>query len=258
MASFDENRSRWNKAESWGRAGDNWSDPWGSTTAMWHSSILPRIAAWLPAATILELAPGHGRVTQFLLNHCDRYIGVDLAEACVEACQQRFAERSNATFHVSDGMSLPMIEDATDENGIDFAFSWDSLVHANPAALEGYLRALGTRLRPGAVAFLHHSNLGAFRGEDGELTVVDEADWRDQMTSAEAVRGFAKAAGLQCRSQELVQWSNEHHGDCFTVVRRPAAGESADDVQPVVYESPFMRQEISYCRILNELYGESD
>ena len=212
MASIDENLRTWDSEDQWGQAGEQWSSAWGSSHAMWHGSILPRIAPFLPADHVLEIACGHGRVTAFLLDQCRRYTGVDLVPRCVEFCQRRFAARDHAAFHRSDGRSLDMVEDAA----VDFAFSWDSLVHVDAGVFADYLVALAQKLRPGGSAFLHHSNLKALieAAQGGE---VENAHWRDSSSSAAVVRESCDAAGLACRSQELVQWGSRLYTDCFTV-----------------------------------------
>jgi 16S rRNA A1518/A1519 N6-dimethyltransferase RsmA/KsgA/DIM1 with predicted DNA glycosylase/AP lyase activity len=52
---------------------------------MWRGMLRPRINAWVPTGTILEIAPGFGRWTRFLKDVCDRLVVVDLAERCIEA-----------------------------------------------------------------------------------------------------------------------------------------------------------------------------
>src|SRR4029078_6736404 len=83
------------------------------------------------------------------------YAAVDVAENCVKACRERFADVPHARFEVGDGKSLPFVDDAS----IDFAFSFDSLVHADAEAMRGYLGELARTLRPGAHGFIQHSNL---------------------------------------------------------------------------------------------------
>src|SRR5207248_351202 len=128
---------------------------WGTTGQMWYGSILPRIHHCLPAGHILEIAPGHGRCTQYLVNHCRRLSIVDLVPECIAACKRRFAGVKTIAYHVNDGMTLPMIEDAS----VDFAFSWDSLVHVEQGVVASYVRELARVLRPGCYGFIHHSNL---------------------------------------------------------------------------------------------------
>ena len=86
MPSIEENVYKWNEDYSWQSGGEPWSAPWGSSSAQWYGCIYPRIQRFLPAPTILEIAPGFGRWTEFLLSHCDTLIGVDVAPKCVEAC----------------------------------------------------------------------------------------------------------------------------------------------------------------------------
>src|SRR5687768_4980448 len=97
--------------------------------------LYPRVRQFLPAATILEIAPGHGRWTQYLLPLCERLIGVDVAANCVAACRERFAGDAHAEFHKNDGMSLPMVPDGK----VDFAFSFDSLVHCERDVMQSYI-----------------------------------------------------------------------------------------------------------------------
>jgi len=44
----------------WKQAGEEWSQPWGSSAAQWAGTIFPRIRDCLPVGTILEIAPGFG------------------------------------------------------------------------------------------------------------------------------------------------------------------------------------------------------
>ena len=88
----------------------------------WYGSILPRISAFVPADTILEIAPGYGRWTAFLKDLCKRMIIVDLSEKCIDRCRQRFENLSHISYFVNDGKSLEMVVDGS----VDFIFSFDS------------------------------------------------------------------------------------------------------------------------------------
>ena len=46
---------------------------------------------------------------------------------------------------------------------VDFAFSFDSLVHVEAETLADYLAELARVLVPDGVGFLHHSNFGTYR-----------------------------------------------------------------------------------------------
>jgi hypothetical protein len=243
VPSVEENLQLWGVDHDWSLAGDEWSAKWGSASSQWYGSLLPRMHHFLPAPVILEIAPGMGRWTQFLLGHCDRLIGVDVTKACVEACQERFAALDNAAFHVNDGRSFPMVADRS----VDFAFSFDSLVHVEADVLASYLGELGRALADEGVAFLHHSNYRRYRRSvrlTGPLQptlrrfprqfqrafriggLLDgSALLRARSVDADVfVKGCA-AAGLRCIGQEMITWSGSGPRliDCISAVARPGS-----------------------------------
>lgn len=202
----------------WPDGGEIWSAHWGSSEIQWSTVIRPRIAGGLPARSVVEIAPGHGRWTHFLLDQCDSYIGFDLAERCTVHCRTRFADvcaRRPVRFETNDGASLPGIADAS----VDFIFSFDSLVHVEQPTIEAYLRAIARALRPGGRAFLHHSNYSAVQ----EIAVWDHE--RGKTQSAAAVRAAAEALGLHVLVQEPVSWGGDVMIDCFTSVAKPDGTE---------------------------------
>lgn len=138
MPTIEENRSVFGGTYQWKHAGEEWSEEWGSARMQWFGSILPRISSFVPADTILEIAPGHGRWTAFLKDLCRRLTVVDLSAPCIDQCRQRFAHDANIGYFVNDGMSLEMVEDGS----IDFIFSFDSLVHAEESVLRAYTAQL--------------------------------------------------------------------------------------------------------------------
>lgn len=225
MPTIDENKQKWDGKYHWSAKGDNWSRPWGSAQMQWHASILPRIHGFVPAGTILEIAPGFGRWTEYLKDLCDELIAVDLSGRCVDACKERFAGCRGVSFHANDGQSLEMVLDGT----IDFAFSFDSLVHAEEDVVKAYVDQLAAKLKPDGVAFLHHSNIGQYRRYFAVMRRVPglrrllwrvgnvgNTHWRAQSMTAGKLRAFAEAAGLQVMGQELVNWRTAMLTDCFS------------------------------------------
>src|SRR3954463_5279292 len=158
MPDVDENLANWSTDWDWSQRGDEWSRWWGGTPALWHAAILPRIHSFVPTGTILEIAPGFGRWTQYLKDLADRLVIVDLTDECIAACRERFADSANIDYHVNDGRSLEMVEDGS----VDFVFSFDSLVHVEDDVLTAYLNQLAAKLKPDGVGFFHHSNLGMY------------------------------------------------------------------------------------------------
>ncbi len=224
MADVDHNLSVWQGRWDWSTEGDEWSAWWGGTHALWHGALLPRIHAFVPAGTVLEIAPGYGRWTQYLKDQCDQLVIVDLTEGCIDACRRRFADSENIDYHVNDGRSLDMVDDGS----IDFAFSFDSLVHAEADVLEAYAGQLARKLAPDGVAFLHHSNSAGLRPLLGATARLPEAlrrrlvgwgvapdvyAWRAQSVSAACFAGSCRRAGLAVIGQERINWE---HGPYLT------------------------------------------
>jgi SAM-dependent methyltransferase len=217
MAEVDKNLTIWSAAWDWSDRGDEWSAWWGDTPALWHGALLPRIHTFVPAGTVLEIAPGYGRWTQYLKDLADRLVIVDLTQGCIDHCRERFADAGNIEYHVNDGRSLDMVEDGS----IDFVFSFDSLVHAESDVLGAYLEQLARKLKPDGVGFIHHSNIGAY----GLLTklahrapgravgplvrrgaLINIIAWRAESVTADSVAAQCESAGLACIGQETINW----------------------------------------------------
>ncbi|MEA2426687.1 MAG: hypothetical protein QOF37_315 [Thermoleophilaceae bacterium] len=259
MPKIDEIVATWDSAEGWTAGGDEWSGPWGGTEPLWWGTLMPRIHSFVPAGTILELGPGQGRWSQFLKDLCDELVLVDVAAHSIDACRRRFAGASNVAYHVGDGKSLSFVPDRS----VDFAFSFDSLVHAEADVLDAYARELARVLKPDGVAFLHHSNMGAYARAAGlarrlpeevrrRLTirglVVNLFAWRAESVTAELFARQCSDAGLACLSQELHSWEyGRHLTDAITVVT--PRGSSLERA-PVAIENPcFMEEARAVARI---------
>ena len=254
MPTIDENIRVWNAEYDWPGEGEEWSKQFGGTEALWSFVLYPRIHRFLPASSILEIAPGYGRWTQFLKNECQSMLAVDISEKCIEHCRTRFAGNNHINFHVNDGRSLSVVPD----NSVDFVFSFDSLVHAEKDVIENYLLQMATKLKPNGVGFLHHSNMGRYQGRLAlvnryrrlpaalrthvlteksleDLLSINLGAWRATSMTAELFRQYCQRSGLKCVSQELINWNK---GKCLidaiSVFTKP---NSEWDREPVYLEN---------------------
>jgi len=215
MPDIDWNHRTWDATHGWEKDGDEWSVAWGGARSQWYGSILPRLHRHLPTTRILEIAPGHGRWTQFLLPLCVEYVGVDLSAACIEACRGRFSAAPRARFFTNDGKSLAMAPDAC----FDLVFSLDSLVHVEADVLAEYTWQICQKLTPTGVAFIHHSNAA------GEGCDIEEArrGFRGESVSAALMRELVADCGHVVRVQEELSWMGASLTDCFTLFGPPSA-----------------------------------
>lgn len=228
------NEEYWNKVYGWPDHGEEWSKQWGSSKNQWLATILPRIYSFLPCSTIIEIAPGQGRWTRFLLDLCDDYSGFDISDNTVEFCRLYLAGKGKArkqNFFVNSGSDFPGILD----NSTDFVFSFDSLVHCESDVIEGYISEIERVLRPGGYAFLHHSNLKMY-GISGK----DNQHCRGESVSAEFVRDICLNRQLDTQIQELVSWQSEICQDCFSLIRKPIKGEVHLDAK-IVFNPQFWK-----------------
>jgi ubiquinone/menaquinone biosynthesis C-methylase UbiE len=263
MATIEDNVSSWDGGYNWKNRGDEWSSPWGGPFMQWYGSIYPRIKRHLPADSILEIACGYGRWTQYLKDMCEHLTAIDLSEECIRSCKLRFAKDSQIEYHVNDGKSLGMIPD----DSINFVFSFDSLVHANETVIDAYLSQFARILKKDGVCFIHHSNLGEYHtllsrfrrvpkleGILARAGVLEKSlGWRDPKVDAKKVASFAERHGLRCVSQELVPWNTKRlYIDCMsTIVRKdsPIAWKNR-----VLRNATFMQEANNLLR-LSSLYS---
>jgi len=244
MADIRQNLEWW-KGYDWTSQGESWSAAWGGSDAQFFASILPRIRMYIPSKNILEIAPGFGRWTQYLINFSDEYTGIDLNEECVTHCKNRFSNSgSDVNFYVNDGKSLANIKD----DSVDFVFSFDSLVHANAEVLEAYLEQLKNKFTTEGVGFFHHSNLGSFP-ERGDST---SNHYRDEVVTSDLFKTICERHGLVCISQEVINWGGDKLIDCLSVFTMPSSSYKKD--YAYIENNKFM-EEASYIRELSSIYG---
>lgn len=262
MPSVEENREKWGSAYCWPQDGDEWSSPWGGPDMQWNWVIAPRLAQFFPARKVLEIAPGRGRWTRFLVGHAEHFLAVDLSNKCIESCRERFKERRNAEFHVNDGRSL----DCAGDGEIDLVFSFDSLVHVDSDVIDAYVREIARVLSPEGAAFLHHSNLGAYpfrvqlsrvpkvRGVIRNLGLLDKSfHWRAPGMSGDLMISICARHGLVCVGQELVNWGSARVMiDAFSTIVRP--GSRWEKKLFIMTNKRFMR-DAARTKEFSRLYG---
>jgi len=245
VPSVEENLFAWTNY-NWSEQGDEWSQDWGGTDFLWWRTIYPRIRKFIPTGTILEIAPGYGRCTQFLHRFCKELIIVDLTEKCIDSCRERFKSESHIKYYVNDGKSLDMIPD----DSIDFVFSWDSLVHAENDVLESYIRQLSKKLKGNGFGFIHHSNLGSHvNKQNAELSALNQG-WRGATMSAELFHEYCENNSMHCIAQEKVNWLCSALIDCMSLFSKAHVRQNI-----VVENTCFSSGEADYSRYLSNIYS---
>lgn len=200
------NRERWGNPDAW-TGKDQFGYRWGGGTQQTVGHTAEMSDRFLRPHTsgrydlkVLELSPGGGRFTAELLRYAASIDLLDMNEACLELCAERFQYvPTPIRMFQNDGQSVEMIED----RDYDLVACFDSMVHMHPDIIEGYVRQLGERLAPGGVLWLDHAGKGA--EDKGHRTDMDP----------ERMAGYMQAAGLTVMSQRF-----RNSRDCISVARR--------------------------------------
>jgi len=140
---------------------------------------------------------------------------------------------------------------------VDFAFSFDSLVHADADILEAYLEQLARKLTHDGVGFVHHSNMGAYPfacaiarqiperfGDaawqsrllricgishcidprtflDKHGMIINVGSWRCRKMTAERFAEACRRVDLACIYQEKIAWVwGRYLTDCLSIFTR--------------------------------------
>lgn len=146
-----EEQRNWNRFDLWTEGGHEWSKSFGTTENLWNNYLFDPIKKFR-GKKILEIAPGHGRITQFLSILADQLFVVDLNETCIAQTKKKLGSHV-AQYHVNDGLSLSSIP----SNSIDLVFSFDSFVHMHKNVTKSYIKEISRVLVPDGCGFIHHS-----------------------------------------------------------------------------------------------------
>jgi SAM-dependent methyltransferase len=207
-----EEQRLWNLKSNWTIDGHEWSKSFGTTEELWNNEIFDKIKEFR-GKKILEIAPGFGRITQFLSILAGELIIVDLNPLCIEKTRAKLKHHVLAYF-VNDGKSIPKVRD----NSQDLVFSFDSFVHMHANVTEDYVKEIYRVLKPGGQAFIHHSWL--YGGSDESTNNVAG---RANM-SPEQFKIFVENNNMEIVSQNIIQFEplNSWNGtDCISMFRKP-------------------------------------
>lgn len=232
----------------WRQGGEHWAEDWGGSKNQWIGTILPRIISFLPANKIVELGPGHGRISVFLNDYCKKLDLVDLCPNCIEICKAKFAGNNKIQYICNNGQNLGDIAAGT----VDFVFSIFSLVHSDSKNLYNYLADIEDKLDRNGVAFIHHSNAREYL--DSEL-YLELDEYRDTSVSAEVFNDLTIEAGLVCIKQEIFGWDQDQVlTDCFSVVTKPGSRWAT---RRRVFRNHFFSLEAQLMKQHSRLYGSA-
>jgi ubiquinone/menaquinone biosynthesis C-methylase UbiE len=208
---INNNVKRWSEW-NWSKYGEEWSN-----SEVWKMSLIQDVLnRYIPeGGTVLEIGPGGGRWTEYLLPRASRLILVDVTRECIELCKDRFNNFENIDYYVNDGTDLSFLPDSS----IDAIWSWDVFVHIRSVEINKYIEQFNRILKNKGTAVIHHSKNG-----------ISRVGWRSDMTDMKMME-FCRKHGLLVDSQ-FEQWQNgkqriwpglplEMSPDTISILRKP-------------------------------------
>jgi ubiquinone/menaquinone biosynthesis C-methylase UbiE len=111
--------------------------------------VLPYVK---PGHTAVEIGPGGGRWTRYLLGFGTVY-AVDYHDELLRGLKKNF-RRPNLVFVKNNGCDFPGIA----PQSVDYVFSFDCFVHLDTDLIEQYLRSLKIIVKPKSNVVIHYSD----------------------------------------------------------------------------------------------------
>jgi ubiquinone/menaquinone biosynthesis C-methylase UbiE len=213
---------RFRRGDEDGHYGDHWGDPTLSGLRYrWHRLRYGRtqpgdlskvVKHYLrpyvtPDSVVLEIGPGGGRWTQFLVG-AREVVLVELNTQFFRYLRKRFRKhKRKLTFYETSGFELEGIDDGS----IDFVFSFGTFVHIDPEGIDDYLGEIARVLRPGGMCTIQYAD----RDKPYLHTVPDFAGFSDMNTPRLESLVLARGFEIAEHDRALLDHSN------IVVIRNP-------------------------------------
>jgi ubiquinone/menaquinone biosynthesis C-methylase UbiE len=184
-----------------------------STSRFWDQQTPFRIQFnKLDLTSVLELACGHGRHSNQIVEKCNRLVLMDIHEENLEVCRKRFQTFGQVRILKGSGYDFVPIGDSE----LSSIFCYDAMVHFSADVVRSYVKDTARVLRPGGRALYHHSNNSNLpRGG----TFRDGKGWRNRM-SKEEFAGYAAEFGLKVQDAVVIDWGGVSNLDCITMLQK--------------------------------------
>lgn len=187
--------------------GMRWGDPETVPPLGWIRDrfLLPYVH---PERVVVEIGPGGGRWTSYLLS-CQRLYLVDYVPEVLAEARRRFRRFAHVSFILNHGDDFPGIPDAS----VDFVFSFGTFVHLELPTIAAYVRNMAGILAPqGQVVFQYAD----------QTKVMARNNPGFAQTTPEQIRDAVTAAGFEVLEEDLTTlW----HSSVIRFRPAPAGGD---------------------------------
>jgi len=200
----ESNRERYNQYD-WSDGGEQWGNG-----EEWKAAVVANVMdRYIPRGkTVLEIGPGSGRWTEYLVPRAQRLILVDVSETALEICRSRFGDASHVEYCLVRDKGLDFIAPCS----IDAVWSYGTFQVLNTHDIQQYVSEIERILKPGGVAVIHHKG-----------RKMEEPDAPPQLTQFLADSFFAYL--VQENRMQVVARNTQDiwkKGEIITVITKPA------------------------------------
>jgi SAM-dependent methyltransferase len=196
--SVNQNKLTWNNW-NWNELGEEWTK-----SEEWKNKLVSEIIMKLITdnSSIIEIGPGGGRWSEFLLKKAVKLNLVDISEKCLELCEKRFGKNSNISYNLINDVKFNFAE----SNSTDVVFSYDVFVHIDKKQITQYFVEFARVLKNPGKIILHYSKVGDKFGE-----------YRSRFTSDD-MNELLKKLNLNLIAEYDVETLETNKGNFFEVI----------------------------------------
>ena len=150
--SISQNKLTWDKW-NWNNKGEEWT-----ISSEWKDKFVSKIIYEhiKPGSVILEVGPGAGRWTTYLMNLAERLYLVDISQKCIEICKKKFQSENFIEFLLLKEICLDKLKNSS----LDCIFSYDVFVHIDYKDIEKYFSEFKEKISKDGKIIIHYSRVG--------------------------------------------------------------------------------------------------
>jgi ubiquinone/menaquinone biosynthesis C-methylase UbiE len=176
-----------------------------------ETTIFYRLFQSLDLTNALELACGHARHAEQIINRIGTLTLMDVHVENIEASKKRLGECANLRFIVNNGYDFQPVK----SDSITAIYCYDAMVHFQPDVVESYVRDSARVLQKGGKALYHHSNYNAPGSQHAK-----NPDVRNHMTE-DLFKSYAASAGLNVVESVPIRWGLHENLDRVSLLSKP-------------------------------------
>lgn len=201
--------SGWVKSPYYDNVENQVSTFWGEGT------VFRKLFNNLDLESVVELACGHGRHANQIVNEAKKITLLDINQTNVDFCEKRFASASNVKVYLNNGLNFVPVKDCS----VTSVFCYDAMVHFDHRNVLTYLKDLHRILVDGGLGLFHHSNNSyPFAKHYGQ-----NPHSRNFMTK-ELFARYALDCDLEVVEQHVINWGGGEklvkNLDCVSLLRK--------------------------------------